>query len=97
MGWRRVVVLLYRVFPHLASASPGQPGSPDYEHRPQRSGRVDHPDYFVWYLTVHAAAAVGETFGNLAAWEPSMFEFPLLPGARRRLGTYQLADSLRDP
>jgi hypothetical protein len=88
-------VLLYRVFPHLDTARPGEPGHPEYEHRPQRFGRVDHPDYFTWYLSSEAAAAIGETFGNLAVWDPSMFDFPMLPGARRALGTYRLPDDLR--
>ena len=88
-------MLLYRVFPHLPSAAAGAPGHPEYEHRPQRGGRVDHPDYFVWYLAREAAGAVGESFGNLATWDPSMFEFPLLPGARRAMGVYALPDDLR--
>lgn len=88
-------MLLYRVFPYLASASAGAPGHPEYEHRPQRGGRVDHPDYFVWYLAREAAGAVGETCGNLATWDASMFEFPMLPGARRALGIYTLPDDLR--
>jgi hypothetical protein len=92
---RRPEVLFYRVFPHLASASAGAPGHPEYEHRPQRGGRIDHPDYFTWYLAREAAGAVGESFGNVATWDPSMFEFPFLPGARRALGTYTVPDDLR--
>jgi RES domain len=88
-------VLLYRVFPYLPTASPGEPGHPLYEHRPQRGGRIDHPDYFVWYLSPHAAAAIGETFGNLGVWDGSMFPFPLIAGSRRALGTYRLPDDLR--
>jgi hypothetical protein len=88
-------VLVYRVFPHLPSAKPGQPGHPLYEHRPQRGGRIDHPDYYIWYVSRLAEAACGETFGNLADWEPSMFEFPQLPGSRRALGTFRLPDDLR--
>lgn len=64
-----------------------------YEHRPQRGGRIDHPDYFVWYLGRQAEAAVGESFGNLATWDEVMFEFPQL-GARRALGTFWLPDDL---
>jgi len=88
-------VLVYRVFPYLQSARSGKPGHPQYEHRPQRGGRVDHPDYFVWYLSRHAEAACGEAFGNLGAWHDSMFEFPQVPGARRALGVFRLPDELR--
>lgn len=88
-------MLLYRVFPFLASAPPGEPGHPLYEHRPQRGGRIDHPDYHVWYLSRLAEAACGETFGNLAQWDSSMLQFPQLPGSRRALGIYSLPDDLR--
>lgn len=86
-------MLVYRVFPHLPSARPGQAGHPLYEHRPQRGGRIDHPDYFVWYLARQAEAAIGESFGNLATWDESMLAFPQL-GARRALGTFFLPDDL---
>jgi len=88
-------VLVYRVFPHLPSARAGQPGHPLYEHRPQRGGRVDHPDYYVWYLARQPEGAVGESFGNLAVWDVSLFEVPFLPGARRSLGVFRLPDDLR--
>ncbi len=95
MGRRSLTVLLYRIFPYLPTATVGQPGNPLYEHRPQRGGRVDHPDYYVWYLARQAEAAVGEVFGNLASWHESMFDFPALPAARRALGIYRLPDELR--
>ncbi|MEU2005197.1 RES family NAD+ phosphorylase [Rhodococcus sp. NPDC019627] len=88
-------MLVYRIFPFLSAAVPGEPGHPLYEHRPQRGGRVDHPDYHVWYLSRLAEAACGESFGNLARWEASMLEFPLLPGSRRALGVFELPDDLR--
>lgn len=88
-------MLVYRVFPYLPAAEPGEPGHPLYEHRPQVGGRVDHPDYYVWYLARQAEAAVGEVFGNLASWDPSMFAFPALPGAHKSLGIYRLPDDLR--
>jgi hypothetical protein len=88
-------LLAYRVFPYLAAARPGDPGHPLYEHRPQRGGRIDHPDYHVWYLSRLAEAACGETFGNLSPWDRSMLEFPQIPGGRRALGVYQLPDDLR--
>ena len=88
-------MLVYRVFPFLKSAGAGGPGHPLYEHRPQRGGRADHPDYYVWYLTRQAEAACGEAFGNLPVWTESMFDFPAVPGARRALGAYELPDDLR--
>lgn len=88
-------MLAYRVFPYLSSAKPGEPGHPLYEHHPQLGGRIDHPDYFVWYLSRHAEAACGESFGNLRSWDESMFDFPLVPGSRRSLGVFRLPDELR--
>lgn len=88
-------MLVHRIFPHLPTAADGQPGHPLYEHRPQRQGRIDHPDYYVWYVAQQAEAAAGEAFGDLAVWDDSMFGFPLLAGARRALGVYRLPDSLR--
>jgi hypothetical protein len=88
-------VLVYRVFPFLEPAGPGESGHPLYEHRPQRGGRADHPDYYVWYLARQAEAACGEAFGNLSRWTDSMFDFPAVPGARKTLGVYELPDDLR--
>lgn len=88
-------MLVYRIFPHDPSAPTGQPGHPLYEHRPQRAGRIDHPDYFVWYLAAQQEGAVGETFGNLATWDASMFQTPFLPTGRRALGIYRLPNDVR--
>ncbi|GGC76070.1 RES domain-containing protein [Hoyosella rhizosphaerae] len=88
-------MLVYRVFPYLPKAAPGEPGHPLYRHTPQIGGRIDHPDYYVWYLSRHAEGACGESFGNLPYWDDSMFEFPALAGARRALGTFTVPDSLR--
>lgn len=88
-------MLVYRVFPYLPAARLGEPGHPLHEHRPQRGGRLDHPDYYVWYLGREPEAAVGEAFGNLPEWNSSMFPFPLLPGSRRALGVFSLPDDLR--
>jgi hypothetical protein len=88
-------LLAYRVFPYLAAAGLGEPGHPLYEHRPQRGGRIDHPDYHVWYLSRLAEAASGETFGNLSRRDPSMLQFPQIPGSRLAMGVYQLPDDVR--
>ncbi|NLG55917.1 MAG: RES domain-containing protein [Rhodococcus sp.] len=88
-------MLVYRVFPYLASAHEGKPGHPLYSHSPQRGGRIDHPDYHVWYVSRLAEAACGESFGNHTTWHDSMLDFPLIPGARRALGVFELPDDLR--
>lgn len=88
-------MLAYRVFPHLLTAAAGEPGHPLYQHRPQQGGRIDHPDYHVWHLGRRPEVAVGETFGNLASWDPSMFEVPFLPGGQRALAILRLPDDLR--
>lgn len=87
-------MLAYRIFPYLADAKTGQPGHPLYQHRPQHGGRIDHPDYYVWYLGTRPEVACGEVFGDLQVWDDSMLEFPLL-GARRALGVFSLPDELR--
>ncbi|MFZ0216465.1 MAG: RES family NAD+ phosphorylase [Candidatus Dormiibacterota bacterium] len=84
-------MLVYRVFPYLAEARPGEPGHPDYVHPEQGSGRLDNPDlYLVRYLTTEPSAAIGETFAHLTYWNRAMLRFPGLPGARRVLGVYSL-------
>lgn len=88
-------MLLYRVCPYLSTAKAGQPGHPLYEHTPQRGGRVDHPEYYVWYLARSPEAACGEVFGDLHSWDPSMFVVPFLEGGARTLATYRLPDDLR--
>lgn len=87
-------MLVYRVLPYLPAAAEGTPGHPLYENRPQRGGRIDHPSYYVWYLSRLAEAACGETFGNLGTWDASMLEYPKLDGARRALGVFELPDDL---
>lgn len=87
-------MLLYRVFPHLPGAAPGDPGHPEYLHKPQGKGRLDNPaEYDCWYLAAEASGAVGETFGDLHVWTSGMFSFPALAGATRALGTYEIPDA----
>jgi hypothetical protein len=89
-------MLLYRVFPHIASAIPGTPGSGEYLHRPQGAGRLDNPlHYEVWYLAYEPTGAIGEIFGDQYEWSNAMFLFPKLPGSSRALGTYFIPDHSR--
>lgn len=88
-------MLLYRVFPYSASAAEGEAGHPLYVHPDQGAGRFDNPSlYLAWYVSSEPSSAVGEVFGSLTHWSTSMFEFPLIPGARRALATYRLSDDL---
>jgi RES domain len=86
-------VFAYRVFPYSrAATSPEEPGHPLYEPKPQEYGRIDHPDYYVWYLAREPDAAVGEVFGNFSEWHESIFRSRGRPMA---LATYTLPDDLR--
>jgi hypothetical protein len=88
-------VLLYRVFPYLASAKAGEPGHPLYVHPGQGKGRWDNPAwYLAWYMAHEPTSGVGEVFANVSTWRNEMFAFPQIPGAARALGVYQLADDL---
>jgi hypothetical protein len=85
-------MLVYRVFPHLPEAASGEPGHPIYIYS-QGSGRLDNPGHYkIWYLALEPAGAVAETFGDLDDWDSAMFEYPGLPGSRRKLATYLLKD-----
>ena len=89
-------MLLYRVVPYLASATPGEPGHPSYVHRPQGRGRLDNPSaYDCWYLSEQEAGAVGEVFADLLSWTDDMFAAPYLPGATRALAAYEITDDTR--
>jgi hypothetical protein len=88
-------MLVYRVFPYLPSAAPGQPGHPCYLHPSAGGGRLDNPArYSVWYLSYDACGAIGEVFGNQQTWSDAMFGYPALPGSRRALATFTLPDDL---
>jgi len=88
-------VLLYRVFHYLPGAARGASGSPTYLHRPQGKGRWDNATvYDLWYLATSAEAAVGETFGDVSAWGPTMFPTPNPPGSRKALAVFSVPDSL---
>jgi hypothetical protein len=88
-------MLVYRVFPHLASAAVGAAGHPQYLHRGQGGGRLDNPGhYLVWYLACSPSGAVGEAFADLDTWSDTMFAYPKLAGSRRALATYAIPDDL---
>ncbi len=87
-------MLLYRVFPHLPRAKPGEPGHPLYVHPLQGKGRWDNPAlYLARYLAASAEAAVGEAFANLSTWSPAMLAAPFPAGSVRRLGTYRIDET----
>jgi hypothetical protein len=86
-------MLVYRVFPYLASAREREPGHPLYLHPGTAQGRLDNPQHYqVWYLALEASGAVGEALGNLREWGEDVFAYPGLPGSRRSLATYTLPD-----
>jgi hypothetical protein len=90
-------VILYRVFPYLASAEEGEPGHPLYIPTPQGNGRWDNPAlYHIRYFAISAEAAVGEAFANFSTWTPVMLSFPQIPGAERVIGTF-LFDEEKHP
>jgi hypothetical protein len=86
------VLTLYRVFPWVQTAAPGQPGHPLFIPS-QGAGRLDNPElYSVLYLSDSAPGAVAEAFGRFPEWIPAMLEgSPALPGSRRALARYHLA------
>lgn len=89
-------MLLWRVFPFLETASDrSQPGHPLYVHPRQVRGRWDNPEYSLLNLAEEPAGAIGESFGNLTRWSPSMLTFPMLPGSERRLGVYRFDESVQ--
>lgn len=84
-------MLLYRVFPHLASAGVGDPGHPSFVHPDQGAGRWDNPDlYRALYVATTAEAAIGETFAHLGYWRRAMLDFPSIPDSQRDLVVYEL-------
>lgn len=76
-------------------AKSGEPGSATYLHRPQGRNRLDNPAaYDAWYFGLTPEAAVGEVFGDFAAWNDDMFGLPGLPGGRKVLGRYEVDDGI---
>lgn len=89
-------MLLYRVFPWLASAEPGTPGHALFVPPSRGAGRIDNPGYYdALYLSSAPAGAVAEIFGDLSVWTPEMLRKPQIPGSVRAVGTYELDESAR--
>lgn len=80
---------LYRVFPWVEDARPGEPGHPLYTPSPQGHGRIDNPEhYLALYASDDPDGAIGEAFGNHSVWTSDLLEGPPgLPGSRRALAT----------
>lgn len=87
-------MLLYRVFLHDPAARPGANGHASFLYRPQGAGRWDNPGlYDAWYLSREPEGAVGETFGNIPDWTPSMLQHP--DGRlHRALATFSVPDDI---
>ncbi len=88
-------VIVYRAFPHLSQARPGESGHPLYLYKPQGKGRADNPrEYDAWYFAMTPEAAVGEVRGDLVVWRNDSFSCPFLPGGRYALGRFHLPDDI---
>lgn len=84
---------VYRVFAHLSSARPGEPGHATYVYPQQTKGRWDnYTDYRLIYVAASPEGAIGESFGRFPEWSDAMFNTPYLPGARSALATFTLDD-----
>jgi hypothetical protein len=81
---------LYRVFPWVDTAEPGEPGHPLYVAGPQGHGRVDNPEqYLTLYASDHAEGAIGEAFGNHSLWTRDLLQGPpALSGSERALAVF---------
>lgn len=80
---------LYRVVPWDDAARSGQPGHPLFvDVSRQGGGRADNPRHYqALCVSETPQGAVGEAFGDLAAWSEAMFEVPWSQPARRALVT----------
>lgn len=84
-------MLVYRVFPWLANAKPGEAGHPTYAHPDQGAGRWDNPDlYLALYVASTPSGAIGEAFAHLRHWSVDMLAFPAIPGSSRSLAVYRI-------
>ncbi|MBC5800662.1 MAG: RES family NAD+ phosphorylase [Candidatus Eremiobacteraeota bacterium] len=87
-------MLLYRVFPYLASAAPHEAGGALHTRR-QGAGRIDNPSlYVILYASSEPAGAVAEVFGWRATWGTAMLAgMPKLPGSVQALATYEIDET----
>jgi hypothetical protein len=89
---------LYRVFPWIAAAPPGDRGHPLHVSVPQGAGRVDNPAHYrVLYASDSPAGAVAEAFGNHAAWTSGLLRGrPDMPGSVTALAAYRARIEILD-
>lgn len=85
--------LLYRVFPWLPDAKPGQPGHALFVAG-QGAGRIDNPDrYRVLYASDQPAGACAEVFDYKATWGAGMLRgAPSLRDSVRAIATLKLEE-----
>ncbi|GAA3385429.1 RES domain-containing protein [Cryptosporangium minutisporangium] len=89
-------MLLYRVIPYVEEALPGSLGHPLCLTSRQGEGRLDNPaHYTVFYYALEPSGAVGETFGDVPEWTPSLFRSAGVRGSVWALATYMMADRVR--
>jgi hypothetical protein len=67
-------VIVYRVFPHDASAAEKEPGGALFVPRSLGLWRIDNPDlYDAFYASSRPEGAIAETFGRFSVWRPETF------------------------
>ncbi len=85
----------YRVFVHVPSAAPDEPGGALYIP-PQGSGRIDNAEYQVLYIGDSRAGVCAEAFNYgryRLAWSNDMLRgIPMLPNSVRALAWYDVTD-----
>ena len=88
---------LYRVFPWVRKAQPGEPGHALYIASRNSVGRLDNPGHYrVLYAANKAIAAVAEAFGSFELWTAGMLAgSPTLPGSRRAIAAYEIPDTVK--
>lgn len=84
-------MLLYRVIAWRDGAGVEEPGHPLHvDVSRQGGGRADNPSHYeALYVSETPQGAVGEVFGDLAAWSAAMFVVPWLPEGGRALATFE--------
>lgn len=87
---------VYRVFPHVSSAAPNEPGGVLYVPT-QGAGRFDNPPaYRMRYASTSPAGALAEAFGRFPEWTRAMLDgMPALASSHHALAEIELDDSTR--